>query len=294
MTVLLGALAAFGAGTLAAAMGAVNAFIMTGIIAIAGGLIQCSGVAASGGLYSIVAFGTIFGPHLSFAAGAAAAAYAKKIGKLDSGCNLGLGLASLGEPSVLAVGGVFGVIGWAIGTFVIPAIFGGIIPFGTDNPGMTVVISGVIARLAFGERGLFSANKSVLSSGNALAMVVLRAVAYSLMVGGTGVALHAAGVDISGYNIIIFGCAAVSLIFPGNASWHHTGIISAYATMVAINAGLGDIAVVMMAVACGLATGLLCNFENCMFNTDVDSHIDGEGFSICLMTIVVNIIASVL
>ena len=294
MSVLLSALAAFGAGTLATAMGAVNAFIMTGIIAIVGGMIQCSGIAESGALYSIVAFGTFFGPHMSFAAGAAAAGYARKIGKLDNGCNLGLGLASLGEPSVLAVGGVFGVIAWAIGTYVIPAIFGGIIPFGTDNPGMTVVISGIIARLAFGERGLFSAKPSVLSSGKALSMVVLRAVAYSLMVGGTGVALHAAGVDLSAYNIIVFGCAAVSLIFPGNASWHHTGIISAYATMVAINAGMGDVAVVMMAVACGLATGLLCNFENCMFNTDVDSHIDGEGFSICLMTIVVNIIASVL
>lgn len=294
MSVLLSALAAFGAGTLATAMGAVNAFIMTGIIAIVGGMIQCSGIAESGALYSIVAFGTFFGPHMSFAAGAAAAGYARKIGKLDNGCNLGLGLASLGEPSVLAVGGVFGVIAWAIGTYVIPAIFGGIIPFGTDNPGMTVVISGVIARLAFGERGLFSAKPCVLSSGKALSMVVLRAVAYSMMVGGTGVALHAAGVDLSGYNIIVFGCAAVSLIFPGNASWHHTGIISAYATMVAINAGMGDVAVVMMAVVCGLATGLLCNFENCMFNTDVDSHIDGEGFSICLMTIVVNIIASVL
>ena len=294
MSVLLSALAAFGAGTLATAMGAVNAFIMTGIIAIVGGMIQCSGVAASGGLYSIVAFGTFFGPHMSFAAGAAAAGYARKIGKLDNGCNLGLGLASLGEPSVLAVGGIFGVIAWVIGTYIIPAIFGGIIPFGTDNPGMTVVISGIIARLAFGERGLFSAKPSVLSSGKALSMVVLRAVAYSMMVGGTGVALHAAGVDLSAYNIIVFGCAAVSLIFPGNASWHHTGIISAYATMVAINAGMGDVAVVMMAVVCGLATGLLCNFENCMFNTDVDSHIDGEGFSICLMTIVVNIIASVL
>ena len=133
MSVLLSALAAFGAGTLATAMGAVNAFIMTGIIAIVGGMIQCSGIAESGALYSIVAFGTFFGPHMSFAAGAAAAGYARKIGKLDNGCNLGLGLASLGEPSVLAVGGVFGVIAWAIGTYVIPAIFGGIIPFGTDN-----------------------------------------------------------------------------------------------------------------------------------------------------------------
>lgn len=294
MAVLFNALAAFGAGTLAAAMGGVNAFIMTGVIAIVGGMAQCLGLVDAGGLYGIVAFGTVFGPHISFAGGVAAAAYARKIGKLDNGCNLGLGLASLGEPSVLAVGGIFGVIGWAIGTYAVPAVFGGIIPIGTDNPGMTVVISGTIARLAFGDRGLFSAEKKVLSSGKPLSMVLLRAVTYSLMVGGTGLALHSAGIDISGYNIIIFGCAAVSLIFPGNASWHHTGIISAYATMTAINAGLGDVAVVAMAVACGLGAGIICNIENCLINTDVDSHIDGEGTSICLMTIVVNIIATML
>jgi hypothetical protein len=302
MAILLGALASFGAGTLAAAMGAVNAFIMTGVIAIIGGIAQCLGL--TDGLTGIVAFGTIFGPHLSFAAGAAAAGYAKRIGKLQNGCNLGLGLASLGEPKVLAVGGIFGIIGWAIGTFVVPFIFNGInacgivtkglIPIGTDNPGMTVVISGVIARLAFGKRGLLSAKPSLLSKGKDLGNVILRAVGYSLMVAGTGIALADAGVSLAGYNIIIFGCAAVSLIFAGNASWHHTGIISAYATMVAIGAGLPDLGVVAMAVGCGLGAGLLCNFENCLINSDVDSHIDGEGFSICLMTIVVNIIAKCL
>jgi uncharacterized membrane protein YfcA len=113
IAILLGALAAFGAGTLAASIGAVNAFILTGIMAIVGGVAQCLGLAD--GLTGIVAFGTVLGPHLSFAAGAAATAYAKKIGKIDSGTALGQGLASLGEPKVLAVGGLFGIIGNYIG-----------------------------------------------------------------------------------------------------------------------------------------------------------------------------------
>lgn len=292
MTIILNALAAFGAGALAANMGAVNAFIMTGIMAIIGGVCQCLGL--TDGLTGIVAFGTVFGPHLSFAAGAAAAAYAKKIGKLESGCNLGLGLASLGEPSVLIVGGVFGIIGWVIGTYVAPFLFGTLIPVGTDNPGFGVVLSGVIARLVFTKSGLLSAKPTVLSKGKALGGVLVRGIGYSLMVGGTAVALHEAGVNLAGYNIIVFGCAAVSLIFPGNASWHHTGIISAYAAMTAVSAGLGGVAVVAMAVLCGLGATLLCNFENCMFNTDVDSHIDGEGFSIVIMTIVVNLIGMAL
>lgn len=292
MSILLNALAAFGAGALAANVGAVNAFILTGVLAIIGGVCQCLGL--TDGVTGIVAFGTVFGPHLSFAAGAAAAAYAKKIGKLDNGCNLGLGLASLGNPSVLLVGGVFGVIGWAIGTYVAPFLFGTLIPFGTDNPGFAVVCSGIIARLVFTNNGLTSKNPTALSKGDALTCVLIRGVGYSLMVGGTAVALNAAGVSLAGYNIIIFGLAAVSLIFPGNASWHHTGIISAYAAMTAISGGLGDIAVVGMAVACGLGATLLCNFENCMFNSEVDSHIDGEGFSIFIMTVVINIIGSLL
>ena len=64
--------------------------------------------------------------------------------------------------------------------------------------------------------------------------------------------------------------------------------------MVAIGAGLAPIAVVALAVVCGVASALLCDLEGYLINTDVDSHIDGPGFAICLMTIVVSVIASVL
>ena len=292
MSIILNVLAAFGAGALAASVGAVNAFILTGVLAIIGGVCQCLGLAD--GLTGIVAFGTVFGPHLSFAAGAAAAAFAKKNGKLDNGCNLGLGLASLGEPSVLLVGGLFGIIGWVIGTYVAPFIFGTLLPVGTDNPGFAVVCSGIIARLCFTKNGIKSKNPTFIAKGKALNCVLIRGIGYSLMVGGTAVALNQAGVSLAGYNIIIFGLAAVSLIFPGNASWHHTGIISAYAAMTAVNAGLGGVGVVLMAVACGLGATLLCNIENCLINTEVDSHIDGEGFSIFIMTVVVNLIGMAL
>ena len=68
--VLFNILAAFGAGLLAASIGAVNAFIMTGIMAIIAGVTACAGVAD--GVSAVVAFGTVLGPHMSFAAGAAA------------------------------------------------------------------------------------------------------------------------------------------------------------------------------------------------------------------------------
>ena len=290
--VLFNILAAFGAGALAASIGAVNAFIMTGILAIVAGVGTCLGVDT--GFTAAVAFGTVLGPHMSFAAGAAATAYAKKKGYIDNGCALGQGLAFLNKADVLVVGGVFGIIAYLIADFVVAKIFGGLIPFGTDNPGMTVVISGIIARLAFTDNGIKSKNPTVLAKGEALTALLVRATALSLMAGGTGVALNAAGYSLGGYNLILFGLAAVSLIFPGMGSWHHIGIISGYATMIGVGAGLAGFGVVILAVVAGVAAALLCNMENCLINTEVDSHIDGEGTSICLMTIVLNVVASIL
>lgn len=290
--VLFNILAAFGAGVLAASIGAVNAFIMTGIMAIIAGVTACAGVAD--GVSSVVAFGTLLGPHMSFAAGAAATAYAKKKGYIDNGCALGQGLTYLGKADVLVVGGIFGIIAYLIADFVVAKIFGGLIPYGTDNPGMTVVISGIIARLAFTDNGVKSANPTLMSKGSDLTALLVRAAGLSLAVGGTGAALAAAGASLAGYNLIIFGLAAVTLIFPGMGSWHHIGIISAYATMIAVGAGMAAGGVVVMALIAGLVVAILCNMENCLINTGVDSHIDGEGFSICIMTIVLNVVASVL
>ena len=290
--VLFNILAAFGAGVLAASIGAVNAFIMTGIMAIIAGVTACAGVAD--GVSSVIAFGTVLGPHMSFAAGAAATAYAKKKGYIDNGCALGQGLTYLGKADVLVVGGVFGIIAYLIADFVVAKIFGGLIPYGTDNPGMTVVISGIIARLCFTDNGVKSANPTLMSKGADLTALLVRAAGLSLAVGGTGAALAAAGASLAGYNLIIFGLAAVTLIFPGMGSWHHIGIISAYATMIAVGAGMAAGGVVVMALVAGIVVAILCNMENCLINTGVDSHIDGEGFSICIMTIVLNIVASVL
>ena len=64
--------------------------------------------------------------------------------------------------------------------------------------------------------------------------------------------------------------------------------------MIAVGAGLAPVAVVLFALVAGLLVALLCNIENCLINTEVDSHIDGEGFSICLMTILLNIVAACL
>ncbi len=99
-------------------------------------------------LTAAVAFGPVFGPHVAFAGGAAAAAYvARGEGRNHSGENhpakrITRGLGS--RPDVLAVGGAFGVVGFAVAT-IAPAV-----GLPTDPVALGVVGSALAHRVAFG------------------------------------------------------------------------------------------------------------------------------------------------
>jgi len=71
----------------------------------------------SGGQFDFigtVAFGAVFGPHIAFVGGVAAAAYAKKIHCLASGKDISTGLLSLKKLSVIFIGGLFGMLGYGV------------------------------------------------------------------------------------------------------------------------------------------------------------------------------------
>jgi len=101
----LGALAG---GAFGAALGALPAFCFTGFLVIAGTL-------GGGGQGVGIGFGPVFGPHISFAAGAAAAAYAASRGDMESGMGYHNGkditFALGNKPDILAVGAAFGALG---------------------------------------------------------------------------------------------------------------------------------------------------------------------------------------
>ena len=78
--------AAFGGGAFSAAIGALPSFILSGIVAAAGAVASMAGGADYTAAY--VAFGSFLGPHIAFAGGAAAAAFAKRRGKLESGMDI--------------------------------------------------------------------------------------------------------------------------------------------------------------------------------------------------------------
>lgn len=293
-------IAAFGGGVFGASIGALPGFIMTGVVAIIGGIVSVLNPGADYVTY--MAFGSFLGPHICFAGGVAAAAYAKKIGVSENGADIATSCNGYGNPSILAVGGVFGVIGYIIAA-VVAFVFGGLIPnVFTDNPGMTVFISGCIARLVFGKRGILSdaSVRAPLSKGGALGNMLIMSIAYSLVVSGVYVvlcnAVVANGGDVAilgSYHVVIFGLAAVSLVIAELGQplygWHHIGIISAEAAMAGYAMGGAGMAMILGLVM-GLVAGILQDFETCFMNSDVDSHIDGPAFAIFISTIIISII----
>lgn len=152
-------LAAFAGGAFGAAIGALPAFVFTGVMVIAGEAANLIGdMLATGGALGIadpsvaitgaVAFGPVFGPHISFAGGAAAAAYAARKGYMDTGHPFHMAkditYAHGTKVDVLAVGGAFGILGALIRQ--VSAGFG--LPW--DPIAMGVVLSALFHRIVLG------------------------------------------------------------------------------------------------------------------------------------------------
>ena len=147
LLILLGAV---GGGVFGAAIGALPAFVFTGFTVIAG-----VAIGVSTGDYDFlgnVAFGPVFGPHIAFSGGVAAAAFAKRMGYVDDAKDIATPMVSLTNPAVLLVGGLFGLIGH-IGQQIIDGPLAGV--EWTDGIALMVAISNIIARLVFGSSGLF-------------------------------------------------------------------------------------------------------------------------------------------
>jgi len=144
--------AAFAGGAFGAAIGALPAFAFTGLMVIAGEAANLIGQAVAGdvsvAITSSVAFGPVFGPHISFAGGAAAAAYAARQGYMDTGFDFHMAkditYAHGTKVDVLVVGGLFGILGALIRQ--VSAGFG--LPW--DPIAMGVTLSALFHRLMLG------------------------------------------------------------------------------------------------------------------------------------------------
>ena len=161
-------------------------------------------VAAAGG-------GTDVLVHVAFGGGAAATAYAYRRGMLASGRAITTPLMGLDRPDVLAVGGCFGMLGYGLN-----AIWQliGIAPW-TDSIALTVVVSAMIARLAFGRSGLASKRFTPDERSNWVRHQERAAQCATI---GLGVGLVSAFLALTfgaehGGDVFGFGIAASSLLF---------------------------------------------------------------------------------
>jgi hypothetical protein len=164
---LLLLIAAAAGGAFGAAIGALPAFIFTGFVVFLGeglGFVnrQLGGTELAvgqgelaGGLSGVIGFGAVTGPHIAFAGGVAASAYAgKKYPEMEpEGWDYHFGkniLYAFGtKPDILAVGAIFGVFGAVFNQFagaVLLVSGTGL----TDSIALTVVVSAFLARAVFG------------------------------------------------------------------------------------------------------------------------------------------------
>lgn len=296
-------IAAFGGGVIGAYMGALPAFIMTGIFALVGGVITAAGVPTDIAV-GVLAFGSFVGPHISFAGGVAAAGYAGRKGKLSSGTDILSSLNGLGAPDVLLVGGIFGVLGYLIhyGIGLLPVI-GSAGPATTDLPGITVFILAVVTRLLFGKTGLTgkytgSGKREWFSTGKGFACNVVLGGGIGIVVSGVAMYLYESGntAAFGIFPIICFGFAAISLIFTqtgfATPASHHIFLPAGLAACAGIQAWGG--AGVLLGILFGILGSLLGDLVGKSLNSHCDTHIDPPATTIFILTIVINAISSVI
>lgn len=153
-------IAAFAGGIIGAAIGALPAFVFTGILVIAGEAARIAGIVSldegaglgSTGITANIAFGAFFGPHIAFAGGTAASAYAAKQGYMEPGFGGGWGyhdaknilIAFGARTDVLIVGGLFGMLGYVV------FFMSSFVAAPWDPIAFGVVISALAHRIALG------------------------------------------------------------------------------------------------------------------------------------------------
>jgi len=277
----------FAGGVFGAAIGGLPAFVLCGVCATIGlGIFWATGEDT---FLNLTAWGPLLGPHIAFAGGVAAAAYAAKVGKLKSGGkDIVTSLMGLNAPDVLLVGGVFGAFGyflnWLIGQ--LPMLGG--FPF-TNGPSIAIIISAMVVRLLFGKTGLFGKVRegdNCWRPSEVAAWLPWQSKPEQLILIGLGWGLPIAFFIRVMPELFTFGfaLAAVALVFLGTGSKfpviHHIGILAGMATL----ASGGN---VWWGLTFALVAAFLGEFFAARFLYHGDTHIDPPAFTVWVGWIII-------
>jgi hypothetical protein len=277
--------AAFGGGMWGAAVGAVPAFIFTGVLAMLG-----AAAAAAGHKELIdVAFGPVFGPHVSFGGGVAAVAYAAARGRASTGRDIGAPLMNLRSVDVLFVGGIFGVAGVLLNSGMAKV---GVANW-TDSIALTVILSNMAARLIWGKTSLFGTvkgpeGKRFLPDDSATWLPwqqnFTHVLAIGLAVGLAGSYLAVRGVSVAA-DALAFGIATSVLLFLIMGQkvpvTHHIALPAALGVL----HGAGFVG----GVACGMAGAVIGEIGSRVFLIHGDTHIDPPAVGIAAVVFLLKV-----
>lgn len=319
-------LAAFAGGAFGAAIGGQPAFIFTGFLVIAGQSVEYISPDSTA-ITDLIAFGPVFGPHISFAAGAAASAYAAKKGYMDTTFDYhqakNIDYAFGTKPDVLIVGGFFGIGGYWIAQTMMA------VNAPWDPVAMAVVLSAVLHRVVFGyevigtpsgnwldmrpyEDGEHRSSEQVATDGGYPQQDARLAVEPWLpqQYIWSRVGLLGAVVGILGAYIVFatesvflgFGISAVSLIFlslglENFPVTHHITLPSSTAAAALAPAGdpvssLPLLSVLITGAGIGVLCALFGELFQRIFYAHGDTHLDPPAAAIVFGTFVVAVLAT--
>lgn len=280
---LVSLLASFGTGVFGTALGGAASFVPLGLIALAGTIANLAG--ASDIATAAFAFGTVFGPHMSFAGAVTAAAYAGKKGYLKTGgSDIFTALYGLKRPDVLFVGGITGIAG-----FLFQSLYSSVLHLNTDTVALTVVTLGFLTRFLIGKSNLGiyeNGEKRQPFTMDYLGNTLLLAIGLGTIICGTGKYLMITYPErteaiIGNYPNLLFGISAITFLLMLSEktrsvpATHHITLTTALAFVYS-----GSIIIGMIFA---LISAFLCDFFNNNINSHVDTHWDGPAMTMLIL-----------
>lgn len=281
-------LGAAGGGALGAALGALLAFSMMGAVVVVCAV--AAAVSASSTLLGDLALGPVLGPHVTFAGGVAAAAYAAHKGLHESGRDIALPLVVYDRAAILGIGAIFGVLGQFIARMVgeIPALHdsAGEAIAVTDSLAVSVVVTALVAAALWGRHRFEPAKRQTwLAWQHSPLQVIVMGAAAGTAAGAVYLAWPEESAGSAG--AFVYGLSALSLLALvfGKAVpvTHHITLPAVLAAGVVAGHDVSDSWVLLAAIGAGVAGSVLAEAWARLCHERSPVHLDPPAFAIAAM-----------
>lgn len=292
----------FCAGLFGTLLGALNAFIIFGLVLIFGIIINIAEVMTGTVGYDWIgqiAFGPYFAPFITFLGGAVAAMYASKRGYIESGKQIDIPLINTGKVDVYFVGGLFGVIGYLFSTYITTPLLGDKV----DGGAFTIIVISLISKFIFEGSIVGKVPESDKKLGGRFSLKLTnvwqpgqRSLWNKIFLGASVGAVS----GLATYSMFIFGVntyvaayfgfaiSTFSLIYLnlGIPVTHHISVCSGYAIVALLlkNPELSVEVCLIWGIAFAILATFLGDILASVFYVYGDSHIDPPGLAIMLVS----------